>query len=71
MQSAYALFVSMATQWNMAGGGFMPMWRTGLKYEVLPIVAAGIEIDWPSAAIFSDLRTLETAAMAEWARRKR
>jgi hypothetical protein len=71
MVDGYALFCSMATQWNWVplsqGGAF----QSGLKYETIPVVAAGIGINWPPPAhVFSDLRTLEGEALKLWSAKR-
>lgn len=65
MLDGISVFLAMKTQWNvlstMAG-----TFRQGLKYEAIEPTArmAGVEL---SPRIFSDLRTLESAALEEFA----
>jgi uncharacterized protein (DUF1501 family) len=71
MVDSFALFCAMGTQWNwvsvggLAGGAI----RTGLKYEGLESTARNINVDL-SPSVFSDVRTLESAALGVWSKRR-
>lgn len=68
MMDGVALFFAMATQWQWVSIGMAGAMRTGLKYEVVEVVARGANIKY-GPAVFSDLRTLEAEALAAFGKR--
>lgn len=71
MADAWALFLAMDTQWNLVGAGMAGAFRTGLRYEALPIAAASIGLSWPiPAPVFVDLRALEGEALRYWSAKR-
>lgn len=71
MVDGWGLFLAMGTQWTLVGtpGG---LFQSGLKYESLPVVAAGIGLAWPlPPSVFLDLRTLEGEALRYWSAKRR
>jgi len=71
MVDGYALFCSLATQWNWIQAGAAGAFQAGLKYETLPVVAPCIGVNWPLAPhVFSDLRTLEGEALRLWSAKR-
>jgi len=67
MVDAFALFCAMRTQWNWLSLGVAGAMRTGLRYEVIDRVAAGLGIAC-TPDTFADIQTLEAAAMEAWSR---
>jgi pyrroloquinoline quinone (PQQ) biosynthesis protein C len=61
-----ALFLALQTQWRLHA---MTGAATGLIYEAVPPTASmsGIET---TPQLFADLRTMESAALKEWARKR-
>lgn len=72
---AAGLFLALDTQWSWANGpvlngiGGQPM-RTGIRYEVIPTVAAalGIAVD---GEVMRDLQVMELAALKALAEARR
>lgn len=59
--------MAMGTQWTYAG---QLLTRMGLRYESLPVVAAGLSIPWPLPdSGFADIRMMEAEALSAWSRR--
>lgn len=68
MQPAVSLFFGCATQWRWTGSGMAGALRTGLDYSSLPVVAGAMQVQ-VTPEVLNDLRTMETEAMAAWARK--
>lgn len=68
MKDSVSIFFGMSTQWRWVGIGMAGAMRTGLDYSALPTVAAaaGVTI---GPDVLDDLKTMETAAVEQWARR--
>jgi hypothetical protein len=65
-ETAVRLFLSMATQWRLAGVGTMQralIIRTGLDYGAIEVTARLLGQDAPTPDTFARLRILEGAAI--------
>lgn len=68
--NAVRLFQAMATQWNMTAISSLAasaLLHTGLRYEVLPVIRAELEID-RHPGDFERLQVMEGEAIAALAR---
>ncbi len=63
-----ALFFAMSTQWRWVGAGTGGMFRTGLDYTPMKVLAEplGIKV---SADVLNDLRIMESAAVEQWGKK--
>jgi hypothetical protein len=68
MAGSVAVFMAAGTQWNWTGAGFSAF-QTGLKYEVLPIIAAGLKVEL-TPSVFGDIRVMELVALRVWSARR-
>lgn len=67
-RTAVRLFQAMATQWNMVSVSSLDrteLRRTGLRYEVLDRVAAGLRID-QDPDDFTRIQIMEAEALTAW-----
>jgi len=71
MVDGWALFIAMDTQWDSVSVGMAGTFRSGLKYQSLPVVAASCGIEYPlTPSVFLDLQTLEREALRIWSARR-
>lgn len=62
MADSFALFMSSATQWRYVSAGLSGAFPVGLIYEALEPLARMIGVEM-TPGVFSDIRTLESAAL--------
>jgi hypothetical protein len=59
--------MGMGTQWYYASAHVV-VWRTGLRYESLPVVASSLEVEL-SPRVFADIRLMEAEALSAWSKK--
>lgn len=68
MRDAVGLFLALDTQWRWTAVGLAGSIRTGLDYQTVAATAdlSGVTM---TPQLFSDIRTLELAALEVWSKK--